>query len=193
VLCCQRLFRPVGGCAYTSRRFSSFDKGLLSYYHRSLNIPKLVDVKFTYVPRSMTIARMVRLNKVPVRPCLALREMEAKDIPEVAELYSRYMDRFDMATDMTKEEIEHTFLSGRGEEPSDTKGRRTGQIVWSYVVEVSGLLFFVYKHSEDLSIRTRPPIQLPISSHSIRYLPQSLITLNTVFLKLRTSSITPQM
>jgi glycylpeptide N-tetradecanoyltransferase len=90
----------------------------------------------------MTIARMIRLNKVPARPCLALREMEAKDIPQVAELYSRYMDRFDMATDMTKEEIEHIFLSGRGGEPSDTKGRRTGQIVWSYVVEVSGLLFF---------------------------------------------------
>jgi glycylpeptide N-tetradecanoyltransferase len=35
------------------------------YYHRTLNILKLVDVKFTYVPWDMTIARMIRQAKVP--------------------------------------------------------------------------------------------------------------------------------
>ena len=29
------------------------------YYHRKLSVPKLVDITFTYVPRDVTIARMI--------------------------------------------------------------------------------------------------------------------------------------
>ncbi|KAG6331651.1 hypothetical protein ID866_7435 [Astraeus odoratus] len=53
------------------------------YYHRSLNIPKLVDVKFTFVPRNMTLARMIRVYKTDTTPRLpGLREMEEKDISQ---------------------------------------------------------------------------------------------------------------
>jgi len=79
---------------------------------------------------------MIRLNKVPEKPSLALREMEVKDVPQVTKLYSKYMNRFDMAPDMTEEEIKHTFLSGRGVGEHSIKGRRNGQVIWSYVVEV---------------------------------------------------------
>ncbi|KII88343.1 hypothetical protein PLICRDRAFT_175942 [Plicaturopsis crispa FD-325 SS-3] len=112
------------------------------YYHRSLNIPKLVDVRFTYVPRNMTQARMIRLNKLPEKPVLetsgqGLREMEERDVVQVAELFTRYMKRFDMAPIMTIEEVRHNFLSGRGvdTEPRDQEGRRAKQVVWTYVVE----------------------------------------------------------
>ncbi|KAF8519472.1 N-myristoyl transferase [Hysterangium stoloniferum] len=113
------------------------------YYHRSLNIPKLVDVKFTYVPRNMTLARMIRSNKLPTVPNLAkteggLREMEDKDVKQVAELFSRYMQRFRMIPIMTLEELRHQFLSGKGKGervPGVWKGRREGQVTWTYVVE----------------------------------------------------------
>ncbi|KAG2041644.1 N-myristoyl transferase [Suillus americanus] len=107
------------------------------YFHRSLNIPKLVDVKFTYVPRSMTLARMIHVYKLMAKPQLSgLREMEERDVSDVADLFTRYMQRFSMLPVMTLDEIRHQFLSGRGrmDEPSEHY-RRPGQVVWTYVVE----------------------------------------------------------
>jgi glycylpeptide N-tetradecanoyltransferase len=107
------------------------------YFHRSLNIPKLVDVKFTYVPRSMTLARMIRTYKLVAKPQLSgLREMEERDVSGVADLFTRYMQRFSMWPVMTLDEVRHQFLSGRGrmDEPSEHY-RRPGQVVWTYVVE----------------------------------------------------------
>lgn len=107
------------------------------YFHRSLNIPKLVDIKFTYVPRSMTLARMIRVYKMVAKPQLSgLREMEERDVSNVADLFTRYMQRFSMGPIMTLDEVRHQFLSGRGrmDEPSEHY-RRPGQVVWTYVVE----------------------------------------------------------
>jgi glycylpeptide N-tetradecanoyltransferase len=116
--------------SFTSRR----------YFHRPINIPKLVDVKFTYVPRNMTLARMMRLNKLPPIPKLAdtLREMTDKDIHQVHELYTQYMQRYTMAPEMSLAELRHHLLSGRGKGPRPDKwnGRREKQVVWAYVVEV---------------------------------------------------------
>ncbi|RXW20085.1 hypothetical protein EST38_g5786 [Candolleomyces aberdarensis] len=108
------------------------------YYHRSLNVPKLIESKFSYVPRSMTLARLIRINQLESKTSLpGLREMGEKDLPQVADLFRRYMQRFDMAPLMTFEEVKHNLLSGRGEgEVGDGgKGRRKGQVTWSYVVE----------------------------------------------------------
>lgn len=133
---------PVSTCRYAffSQLFTIFDM-VASYYHRSLNIPKLVDVRFTYVPRSMTLARMVRQNKLPEKTTLkGLREIEEKDVPEVDAMFKKYMARYDMAPLWKIDEVRHQFLSGRGEGERDTKslgGRRKGQVIWTYVVEVS--------------------------------------------------------
>jgi glycylpeptide N-tetradecanoyltransferase len=102
-----------------------------------------VDVGFSYVPRNMTLARMIRQQKVADVPTFAksgLREMTDADIPEVLELFTRYMKRFDMSPIMTKEEATHQFLSGRGKGDASGGwgGKREGQVVWSYVVEVMG-------------------------------------------------------
>ncbi|KAH0827058.1 N-myristoyl transferase [Lanmaoa asiatica] len=107
------------------------------YYHRLINVQKLIDVKFAYVPRSMTLARMIRIYKVDPKTTLpGLREIEERDVPEVADLFARYMQRFDMVPLMTVDEVRHQFLSGRGEldHPSENN-RRPKQVVWTYVVE----------------------------------------------------------
>ncbi|KZT71329.1 N-myristoyl transferase [Daedalea quercina L-15889] len=111
------------------------------YYHRMINVKKLVEVNFTSVPSSMTLARLIRLNKLPDTPKLlahGLREMEDRDVPQVTALYNRYMDRFGTAHIMDEEEIRHSLLSGRGEGPSTPdswKIPREKQVVWTYVVE----------------------------------------------------------
>ena len=116
---------------------------ILRYFHRSLNVPKLVDVKFTYVPRSMTLARMIRQFKLPSSPHLSrsgLREMEERDVTEVADRFTKYMKRFDMVPEMTQDEVRHQFLSGRGKGEKDpVTRRREGQVIWTYVVEVGPL------------------------------------------------------
>ncbi|KAI9570484.1 N-myristoyl transferase [Boletus coccyginus] len=107
------------------------------YYHRLMNVPKLVDVKFAYVPRNMTLARMIRTYKIDPKTTLTgLREIEEKDVPEVADLFTRYMQRFDMVPLMTVDEVRHQFLSGRGELDRPLEhNRRPKQVVWTYVVE----------------------------------------------------------
>jgi hypothetical protein len=84
---------------------------------------------------------MNRQFKVPSTPALSragLREMEERDVPAVAELYRRYMERFDMIPLLEEEGVLHQFLSGRGKgEREASTGRRRRQVVWTYVVEVS--------------------------------------------------------
>lgn len=109
------------------------------YYHRLLNIPKLVDTRFCHVPRNMTLARLKRVQKLPTNTSLkGLREMEEKDVVSVADLFTRYMRRFEMVPVYTVEDLRHHLLSGMGEGKlgDGGVGRRKGQVTWSYVVEV---------------------------------------------------------
>ena len=47
------------------------------------------------------------------------------------------MERFDMVPLFEEEDVRHQFLSGRGTgEREASTGRRLGQVVWAYVVEV---------------------------------------------------------
>ncbi|KAG6898342.1 hypothetical protein C0992_009017 [Termitomyces sp. T32_za158] len=108
------------------------------YYHRLLNVQKLIDIKFAYVPRSMTLARMIRVNKVPSTFSLpGLREMVEGDVPQVADLFMRYMQRFDLAPLYSLDEVRHQFMSGMGTGilGDGGPGRRVGQVTWTYVVE----------------------------------------------------------
>ena len=85
---------------------------------------------------------MIKLNTLAPTPVLAdkgLREMEEKDVDAVEELFKRYMSRFKMAPEFSKGEIQHNLLSGRGTGElgaGGVPGRRSHQVVWSYVVEV---------------------------------------------------------
>ncbi|KAH7103465.1 Myristoyl-CoA:protein N-myristoyltransferase, N-terminal domain-containing protein [Auriculariales sp. MPI-PUGE-AT-0066] len=122
---------------YTAGVFLPTPVSICRYYHRLLNIPKLVEVGFTGMKPGMTVARMVRLFKLPSAPALAtrgLREMEERDIPEVRALYNQYMKRFGMIAVYSAEDLKHLFLSGLGR-GQVKQGRREGQVIWSYVVE----------------------------------------------------------
>ncbi|KAF7363519.1 Glycylpeptide N-tetradecanoyltransferase [Mycena sanguinolenta] len=107
------------------------------YYHRPLNVSKLLEVGFTFVPRNMTAARMIRMNKVPDTPTLNVRPIEEKDVVSVADLFAKYMRRFDMVPVMSLEDVRHQFLSGQGTGKigDGGEGRRVAQVTWTYVVE----------------------------------------------------------
>nr|GAT53247.1 N-myristoyl transferase [Mycena chlorophos] len=107
------------------------------YFHRPLNVPKLLEVGFTFVPRNSTAARMIRMNKVADAPVLNVRPIEERDIVAVADLFARYMRRFEMVPVMSIEDVRHQFLSGQGTGKigDGGQGRRVGQVTWTYVVE----------------------------------------------------------
>jgi len=144
---------------------------------------------------------MIRINKVPATPILAssgLREMEERDVAQVADLYARYMTRFEMVPVMTVEEVRHQFLSGRGrgELGEGGEGRREGQVTWAFVVEVRVLVIhlvlgFNFNMGELLMLdRTQKHAQSQTSFHSTPSPQQSSITQATACWKLRISSTT---
>lgn len=85
------------------------------YHHRSLNPKKLVSVGFSRLAPRMTLARLVKLYKLPTEPQLSqLRPMEPKDVTGVHALLTNYLQKFSLKILFTKEEIEHWLLPRHG-------------------------------------------------------------------------------
>ncbi|CDW97683.1 hypothetical protein [Sporisorium scitamineum] len=123
------------------------------YYHRTINARKLTEIGFSAVPHGMTMEAHVKRFELPAATDLpGLREMEVRDVPQVGKLMRRYMRRFDMAPRFTDHEVEHIFLSGRGQERSTEaegkggigKQKRKGQVTFTYVVEKEGRITDVF-------------------------------------------------
>jgi hypothetical protein len=93
--------------------------------------------------------------------------MEDHDVPRVHALWERYMKRFGMVPVMDQDDIRHHLLSGCGEGPVK-KGRREGQVVWSYVVEVSST--FSYNIDQTWLIWNKSQGPCDIRDHGLRFL-----------------------
>lgn len=111
------------------------------YFHRPINVQKLVETGFSQAPPGMTTERMTKLNEIPASSATkpqpeGFREMEENDVTGVTELLNAYLSRFDLKPIFSEEEISHTFLSGRGQgDYIDGKPMRSKQVLWAYVVE----------------------------------------------------------
>ncbi|KAL7504336.1 hypothetical protein ACHAXN_002020 [Cyclotella atomus] len=85
------------------------------YYHRTLDVRKLVEVGFTRVNERMTMARMQKLNKLPTDTCTpGLRPMTNEDVPQAYKLVSDYLRKFKLAVVFTEEEFVHWLLPREG-------------------------------------------------------------------------------
>ena len=61
--------------------------GKARYYHRSLKPKKLIEVNFSSLGKNQTIARLIKLYKLPETLTIeGTREMKKKDIPAVTKL-----------------------------------------------------------------------------------------------------------
>lgn len=94
------------------------------YFHRFINVRKLVDIKFCYVPKNMNLGRMEILHRVE-EEC-RLQRTRIEDIPAVLGLLSEcgalVYPKFE------KKEAEHHFLSRNGVVSSFVL-RERGQVV----------------------------------------------------------------
>ena len=100
------------------------------YYHRALDWQKLYEVGFSPLPANSKPQYQVRKYALPERTSTkGLREMQEKDIDSVHSLLTRYLKKFDLAADFTKEDIAHWMVHKK------QKAQLEEQVVWSFVVE----------------------------------------------------------
>jgi len=85
------------------------------YWHRSLNPKKLIEVGFSHLGPRMTMARTIKLYKLPEAPQLAgVRLMRPSDQTRVFEIVSNYLKKFHLHPEFTAEELGHWMLPREG-------------------------------------------------------------------------------
>ncbi|CAM9939068.1 unnamed protein product, partial [Phaeothamnion confervicola] len=85
------------------------------YYHRSLDPKKLVEVEFSRLASRMTMARTIKLFKLPEETATpGIRPMVAADVPSAHTLLSEYLTRFKLHPVMSEEDFAHWLLPRPG-------------------------------------------------------------------------------
>lgn len=81
------------------------------YWHRSLNPKKLIAINFSRLAPRMTMARTLKLFKLPeTTQTPGLRPLTKADIPQVTELLREYLSSYQLAPKFSEEEVEHYLL-----------------------------------------------------------------------------------
>ncbi|GLC41027.1 hypothetical protein PLESTB_000951000 [Pleodorina starrii] len=133
----KEITRRVNKCniwqaAYTAGVLLPKPVATCRYYHRSLNPRKLIDVGFSRLAPRMTMARTVKLYKLPdATSTQGLRECRPDDAPQLAELLNASLKRYKLAPLFSPEEVAHWFqnvddvVNAFVVESPDTPGRLT--------------------------------------------------------------------
>lgn len=85
---------------------------MAQYWHRSLSPKKLIECKFSGLGKNQTMARVIKLYKLPEEPQLArIRAMKSKDVSQVCKLLNNYLDReTKVYLRFSEEEVKHFML-----------------------------------------------------------------------------------
>ncbi|KAK9917820.1 hypothetical protein WJX75_008609 [Coccomyxa subellipsoidea] len=107
--------RGIWQAAYTAGVVLPKPVATAQYWHRSLNPKKLISVGFSRLAPRMTLARTLKLYKLPEQTQTpGLRPLKAEDAPQVAELLRVYLAKFQLAPEFTEEEIRHYLVPQDG-------------------------------------------------------------------------------
>lgn len=108
------------------------------YYHRPLNIKKLINLGFCYKHQKLSMTGTMKFYTLPdFQPCKGLRVMKHEDIEQAYQLLNGHLQKFKVATQFSVDEFRHHFT------PRD-------DVVWSYVEEKEGkIVNFVSFYSVD--------------------------------------------
>lgn len=132
-----------------------------TYWHRSLNPKKLVEVGFSSLPPNMPMARYVKLLKLPTEPTIkGLRPMVKGDVPIVSQLLNEYLKKFEVHLHFSEGEVAHFILPRIG-------------VVDTYVVEspetkqVTDVLSFYHLPSSILKHETHKVLRVAYSYYNV--------------------------
>ncbi|MCQ2820467.1 MAG: GNAT family N-acetyltransferase [archaeon] len=116
---CEDIWQAV----YTSGTLLPKPFSTCTYYHRNLNVQKLLDIRFTYLGPNLNASRAKGLYKLPKETSIpGLRPMEEKDVDAVQKLLEDYLNQFKVHGYYSKEEVKHWLVPKK-------------EVVYSYVVE----------------------------------------------------------
>lgn len=91
--------RPVASC---------------TYYHRSINPRKLVDIKFSFLPNGMTMDRLIKRMYLPENTKSKTRPMTKLDVPAVHRLLTTALSNRKLAINWTQDEVGHWLIPRAG-------------------------------------------------------------------------------
>jgi glycylpeptide N-tetradecanoyltransferase len=115
--------RGVFQAAYTAGVVLPKPIAQARYWHRSLNVKKLIEIGFTHLHARMTMARTIKLFKLDSEPATpGIREMTDADLPAVTVLLHAHLRRFPVAPVFNEAEVRHLLSPREG-------------VVYSFVVE----------------------------------------------------------
>ena len=104
--------------AYLPKPFSKCE-----YYYRSINLKKLIDAQYTYLPPKMSLGKALKNNELPEEPQISgFRKMTEKDLDQIYELITKNRNKYKIYDIMSREEIEHWILP-------------RNNIIYTYVLE----------------------------------------------------------
>lgn len=107
--------KNVWHAAYTAGVVLPTPVATARYWHRSLDVRKLVDVGFTSVPPRMTLARAIKLHKLPEAPGTpGLTAMTPGDVEGVTALLARALARRALAPVLSAADVAHALLPRAG-------------------------------------------------------------------------------
>ena len=133
------------------------------YYHRSLNPKKLIDVGFSRLAPRMTMARTLKLYKLPEEPLLrasGLRKMEPADVPQACALLRAHLSKFALAASFSEAEMSHWFLERPG-------------VVYCYVIQdplthnITDMLSFYALPSTIIGNKQYPTLNAAYSFYNV--------------------------
>ena len=103
----------------------SFTKS--EYFYRSINLKKLLDAQYTYLPNAkISVGAAIKKYELPDEPKISgFRKMEEKDIEQIYNLISEKNQKYKVHEVLSKKDVEHWFLP-------------RNNIVYTYVLEDEG-------------------------------------------------------
>mmetsp|Transcript_2473 Transcript_2473/g.3351 ORF Transcript_2473/g.3351 Transcript_2473/m.3351 type:complete len:457 (+) Transcript_2473:110-1480(+) len=85
------------------------------YWHRTINPKKLIAVGFSSLGPRMTMARTIRLYKLPAQTQIpGFRKMELKDAAAVAKMLKGYLSQFNIWIEFDESEVKHWLFTRDG-------------------------------------------------------------------------------
>ena len=117
---CEQIWQAI----YTAGPTIPTPFGHATYWHRSINVKKLIDIRFTQLKAGTPLSRHIRMHKLPEEPSMpGLRVMKAKDIDKVRDLLNDFLAKNSKVHfHWSSDEVKHFLL------PQEN-------VIYSYVVE----------------------------------------------------------
>ena len=80
-----------------------------NFINRLINIPKLIDIKFTYLPAETTLKTQCQLFKLPPKDSIALvgtvRPMEKRDVSSILKLWNTNQAKYKLRYKFTQDDV----------------------------------------------------------------------------------------